>query len=455
MNLETIKNNHLNKLTDNGFEAYIVGGAVRDILSNITPSDFDIATNASPDDITIIFRDSNIDFVGKSFGVSIVDGLEIATYRKDKYNGFDSNDIEITRVKTIEEDLARRDFTINAMAMDNNGNVIDPFNGQQDLKNKIIRFVGDPIDRIIEDPNRIIRACRFLAKVNGTFDERSLTEMKNYINEYGISHIAPERIRIEILKAMEIKKASRFFEALYESKILALIFPELYKCCDHEHGNHHEEDIFNHMMLTGDSITTKNPLLKLAGYLHDIGKPQSFDHIKKTFYSHHRFGEEIVIGNLIDLKFSNNEIEYIATIIRTHMMQTPKNHKHIRRTIKRFVDRKVDYRDWLRIKIADRNGRISNKSSYAISELKSILRNFINFKDNIYEVIKLPVNGNDVMNILHLEQSKEVGNVLKNLLDYVIEHGDIVNNRDHLLEKITKEGSKLVSYTKPTDLPRE
>ena len=197
----------IDKLLNNGYESYIVGGAVRDHLLGNKAYDIDIVTSAHPETIEEIFKGHKMKDVGKSFGVILVDDIEVATFRHDRYIGLNDKNVQIRYVKTLEEDLARRDFTINAMAYDTaKGKVIDPFDGQSDLKNKIVRFVGDPLERIYEDPNRIVRACRFYSKLNGTFaksTKEALIECGSYIEKF----VSPERIRLEVLKAMKIRRA--------------------------------------------------------------------------------------------------------------------------------------------------------------------------------------------------------------------------------------------------------
>ncbi len=447
-------NEIIDTLVDKGFEAYVIGGAVRDAFLNKAPTDFDIVTNATPNEIDRLFGKDNTNFVGKSFGVCLIDGIEVASYRTDAYEGFNNKKVKVAFVKSLYTDLGRRDFTFNAIAMERSGNCIDPHGGIDDLNKRLIRFVGYAPKRIWEDTNRIIRGCRFVATIDGVFETDTLKAIKAYVANDEIKHIAPERIRKEILKAMEVKKASKFFIALHEIGALKYIFPALEESYGHEHGKHHIENVFDHAMLVGDSISTKNPLLKLAGYLHDIGKPASFDSEEKTFYLHHKFGQDIVKHDLSKLKFSTKEIDFISSVVRLHMLQSPKKNRTVRRILKKFVDYNVDYRDWLRLFIADRSSNLK-KSPYTISEIKNIISQFINFKNNVYETIKLPVDGLDVMELLQISQGKEVGNVLKNLLNYVIQEGDAVNNRQHLILKIMGEGLQLTQYIEPEGIKYE
>ena len=190
------------KLQDSGYESYFVGGFVRDMILGVQSKDIDIATSASPDEISELFKDEEIKSLGKSFLVTFVNGIEVASFRTDKYNGLNDKDVKIEKANSAEEDAKRRDLSINALFFDPISNkIFDYVNGQNDLQKRIIRFNGNPLYRIYEDPNRIIRACRFLAKINGVFDLRTFRALKSY-SDYVETMVSTERIRLEILKAM-------------------------------------------------------------------------------------------------------------------------------------------------------------------------------------------------------------------------------------------------------------
>lgn len=427
------------KLCQNGFETYIVGGAVRDFLSGVKPKDIDIVTSAIPEKIEEMFKDHKVKTKGKSFKVVFVDDIEVATFRTDKYFGLNDKNVEISIAKTIDEDLSRRDLTINAMAMcQYTGNIIDKFNGKEDLKNKIIRFVSDPEKRIFEDPNRIIRACRFLALIEGQFDKHTkeaLKEYSFYIEEY----VDVERIRIEILKSMDCRKPSIFFSALYEIGALKYIFPSLDKCFNHEHGPYHNEDVFTHSMLCGDHISNKYPLLRLAGYLHDVGKAisacQDIETREFFFAGHEKEGAIIVQKELKQLKFSTEENDYITGITRLHMrsFDSPKS---IRRTLKVLADYEIDYKDNIRLKLADRKANLK-RGRMDLSEAKKIIYNIKTelTRESPNSFKHLKVNGNDIMKITGIHQGKIIGDILKFLLQTVVDYPEL-NNKDSL-KKLT------------------
>jgi tRNA nucleotidyltransferase/poly(A) polymerase len=314
----------IQKLCDFGYDTYIVGGAVRDLLDGKNPSDIDIATSANQKQIERLFKSHKLTMAGTYFKVMFVDGIEVGTFRKDVYKGLSDKDVQVTEAKTILEDLARRDLTINSMAYCQfTGDIIDPYKGRDDLKKRKIKFVGNARDRIHEDPNRIIRACRFLAVIDGIFDPATKLSLKNmgYLVE---KHVTPERIRLEVLKAMKARYASVFFNALHEIDVLQYIFPSL-DCCYYfdVHGKHHREEIITHSLLAGDNISSKYPLIKLATYLHDVGKPLACRFNPKTkdvkFTGHDIEGKYLVIDELEKLTFSKREIEYISTLIRLHI----------------------------------------------------------------------------------------------------------------------------------------
>ncbi len=430
----------INKLCENKFETFIVGGAVRDLLLGEEPKDYDIVTNAKIDQICLLFENEKIDLVGANFQVAMINGIEVATYREDIYNNYEL--IYTVVAKTIEDDLGRRDFTINSMAVcPVSGDIIDNCNGRTDLKNKVIKFTGDAKQRINEDPCRILRACRFLAKINGEFDENTFKSLITYSDN--ISFVAVERRRLEILKAMEYKNSSLFFTALARINGLKYLFHTLDQMYiyDLPGGDYHKESVFEHCMIAGDSISTKYPLLKLAGYLHDIGKwvtPNS-DWNNITFHGHEKDGSEIVEKELKSLKFSNEEIKYISNLILFHMRSLRDiSPKAMRRLISKFQEYDIDYRDFLRLKIADRKANLS-KPNFTFSDIRRMINLFkIEYNNPIksaFSVNDLAIDGNDVMKILNISPCKTVGNVLKQLLEMVLDCPEL-NTKEKLTETV-------------------
>jgi len=425
------------------YEAYFVGGYVRDMLLGIKAKDVDIATNATPDELEKIFKDQKTTTAGKSFLVTFINKIEVATFRTDVYHGLNDKNVKITITRSAEEDAKRRDFTINSLFFDPIKNkVIDYVNGQEDLNKKVIRFNGEPKRRIWEDPNRIIRACRFLAKIDGVFDNETFENLKNY-SPYIETLVRPERIRLEILKAMEIKKASIFFRSLYDINALQYILPSLNNSYLHPGGPYHIEDVFDHCMMAGDHCSTKYKLEKLAAYLHDIGKPISSRINPRTddiwFEGHEETGCEAAKIELGKLRFSTEEINIISSLILLHMRisnsrLTPKG---IRRTLKNLNDFNVPYQSLLRVSICDKMGGLKSQKYYNFKDVLQLVGDFrkvLNEKP-VNKFSDLEVNGIDVMSVTGLPPGKEVGEVLKYLLDLVLDNPEL-NNKEKLIEII-------------------
>jgi len=422
----------IKRLCDNNFDTYIVGGGIRDILSGIEPEDFDVVTKATPDEVMKLFFDCNVKQVGKSFGVILVEGFEVATFRFDNYK--DSECI-VSFAETIHEDLSRRDLTINALAYcELTGEIIDNHGGRDDLKNRIIKFVGDPFKRIHEDPDRIIRACRFLAKIDGNFETETLRALKSAVRNHYIEDIAPERIRLEILKAMKTPKASKFFTALHEIGALKFILPSLDSCWNHDHGNHHVENVWEHCMFVGDAISTNDPILKLTGYLHDCGKPETFNPETKQFLRHEIAGKILTKTELDKLKFSSKEVERVSSLVRSHMYSTLKmSPKAIRRLLKKFNERNVNIEDFMRLRMADRKGNI-DKDPFRLREYITMYKKFID-PVNIetpFSVHDLALSGGQIIKEFELKPGPQISKIQKLLLDYVIENGSEANNESVL-----------------------
>ena len=426
-------------LLKNGFEAWIVGGAARDTILHKIPEDYDIATHCPHSILRRLFKNRKVKSVGKLFQVTLVDGIEISTYRKG-----DGPRLPLTRA--LFEDLSRRDLTINAIALNPiTGETVDYFGGVDDLKAGLIRFTGDPEKRIIEDPLRMVRACRFKARLNGQFHEETIAaihRLKMLLPE----KIAPERIRLEILKAMRLHSPSLFFNALLETGLLPFIFPSLVACVDTDGGPFHGETVWEHLLLTGDALPAREPLLRLAGYLHDVGKPISItiNAGRTSFYGHEEKGASRIMEELCRLRFSRTEREHVVNLIRHHMrdlspLSTPKS---VRRFLKLLSDHDLKVADWLRLKIADRRSNLK-KAPYRMSEIKKILKMISqeiegSTKGGTFQLKTLAVNGHDVMTVTGLPPGKEVARLLEALLYTVIDE-PALNTRETLLERLVQK----------------
>lgn len=426
----------IRRLCDHNHDTYLVGGGIRDMLSGYEPKDFDVVTEASPERIMDLFADCDVKTVGKSFGVVLVNGYEVATFRHDRYNGIGDKNCTVYFAHSIREDLSRRDFTVNAMAYcELTGEIVDLHGGRGDLRSRIIRFVGDPLQRIKEDPNRIIRACRFLAKLEGEFDLATRAALSANA-AYVADHVAPERIRLEILKAMGLARPSLFFSALHSIGALQYIFPSMDSCVEHTHGQHHIEDIFVHLMLAGDALVTEDPLLRLAMYLHDVGKPVAFSQRTDGSFVHHEtIGEEIVAGELRALKFSNTEISRVKNLVHIHMRDGfTTSDKAMRKFLKKLSDRHITFDDFLKIRIADRAAN-RKKQPYNDSEIKALVEHAHRVQNEELPLTpqSLAISGGDLMEIFNLSPGPIIGELQRYLLNQVLENGQEVNSRDSLL----------------------
>jgi putative nucleotidyltransferase with HDIG domain len=419
-----------------GYEAYTVGGAVRDILLGLFSEDEDIVTNARPEEIRALFGGHQVRVVGESFPVALVDGCEVATYRTDYYEGLSARNGRSVFARTLQEDLLRRDFTYNAMAFcQYTGDIVDPCGGRVDLANRVTRFVGNPDHRIYEDPCRILRACRFRAKTRGEFETGTLRALKEHA-PYVRKYVAPERIRIEILKAMKLDRPSLFFQALHEIDVLKDVLPGLESLYGLASGPHHrEKDVFEHAMLVGDALSAQRQLLRLTGYLHDVGKAETAhtnDAGRLSFIGHEKAGAAIVTNDLRQLKFGNEEIGYVSKLTRHHMRRLSPNSspKAMRRALVAFRADGVAFKDWMRLRIADRHGN-KKARNYGSKDIRTLLNLHQAQVKESFGLKDLAVNGWDVMRVLDIRPGPRVGKELKNLLGLVLDNPEH-NNRKML-----------------------
>ena len=404
----------LTLLVKNGCRALIAGGAVRDMVAGDHPTDFDIVTNASLETIRQIFTGEKVKTVGKSFQICLVNGIEIASFRGERMN------FPLT-------DLKQRDFTINSMAWDpQTGQIIDPFSGQQDLKDRIIRFTGDANQRILEDPLRMVRACRFVSRIKGDFDPLTLDSI---LTNAGLvkTLVAPERIRMEILKAMGHDRPSLFFKALKRTGLLKDIFPSLDRLVELDGGPFHGETVFEHSMMTGDALSPKRPLLRLAGFLHDTGKYDAAE-IKEGILTFHNHEKELdqVEQDLINLKFSLREMDYILSIISVHMrpLTEETSPRAVRRILALLAARGLTYKEFMRMRIADKRSNLA-KPHYHLRDIRNRVQKF---KDELepggtqtFTPADLAIDGNRIMALLNLGPGPEVGRIMELLFERVLD----------------------------------
>jgi len=442
------------------FKSYIVGGCIRDVLRNVEPNDWDIATDAKPSKTRKIFPNSF--YENKFLTVTIqtdsknpkLKEVEITTYRKEaKYTDKRHPD-EIKFAKTIEEDLSRRDFTVNAMAglIEKPGlrrrreklKIIDPFKGQQDLKNKIIRTVGKPQERFSEDALRLLRAVRFATTLGKDWkiDPETLKVIKE--NSAWLRIISKERTRDELIKIIMSPLAYEGFLLLHNTNLLQYIIPELEKGVGITQNKHHIYTIFQHSLLSLKYATKYNYNLavRLAALFHDIAKPQT----KKgkgqdaTFYNHDVVGAEVAIGTLLRLKFPNKIIEKVGNLIRYHMFYYDPEivtESSVRRLLRKVGPENI--KELIQLRIADRKGSgVPKARPYRLRHLEYIISKVSRHPISV-EMLK--IDGHDIMNILKIESGRRVGFVLNALLSEVLD--DPKKNKGGYLQKRVKELRKL------------
>ena len=443
MNYEEVSDQIIKRICQCGWKAYLCGGAVRDAFRDQDPHDFDIVTDCTPTELATIFSDRKVKTVGANFLVTLIDDVEVSTYRSDKNNGPGRFNCITTACQTLEEDLSRRDFTFNALAVcPYTGEVIDIFNGRKDLENKVVRFVGDPKQRIYEDYLRIIRAARFACLIEGRIDPKSfeaMIDLKHYVKE-----ISKERIRLELLKVMKYRKPSIFFNILKQTGVLNYISPELIRLYGHTGGPYHGETLDVHSMLCGDSLSSKDPILRLIGYFHDIAKPAAYRTQTQSFIGHDNIGAYLISNIFKRLKFSNEEAERAYGLVKFHMK--PLGSFNTTRSTNRFTTKlqkhNINWKDWLKLKIADNNANLLN-SEYSKDKIKDICIKIIKShkvtNNGTITVKDLAINGNDVMQLLNIKPGKEVGVILNELLNIVIDDPE-KNNKEELFKIIKEKG---------------
>jgi tRNA nucleotidyltransferase (CCA-adding enzyme) len=435
--------NIISNLKSAGFEAYIVGGCVRDFLLNNEPKDWDITTNAKPEEIQKVFPES---FYENNFlTVTVKTGsknpqlqeVEVTTFRSEAKYSDKRHPDEIAFAKTLAEDLSRRDFTVNAIAMDLDGTkkkVIDPFNGQQDLKAKIIKTVGNPEERFSEDALRMLRAARFATTLDFTIDQATASAIKK--NSIWLEAISKERVRDEFIKIINAQKAADGIELLRQLDLLKYILPELLENYGVGQNKHHIYDCYEHALKALEYSAKKhfNTEVRIASLLHDIAKPRVKvgDGINSTFYNHEIVGAKMAFQILQRLKFSNKETEKISKLVRYHLFYynvDEVSESSVRRLVRNMGPENME--ELLQVRQADRIGSgVPKAEPYKLRHLKYLIDKV---SQDPLSVKMLKVNGQDVMNLLHLKPGPKVGQILDVLFGYVLD--DPTKNTKEFLEK--------------------
>ena len=421
----------LNKLNKCG-KGYIVGGAIRDILLGLKPKDVDFATNLSYETLKTLFSEYTPKETGKSFGVLRIRinniDYEIAKFREDIYG----KEEKVSFVDDIKNDLARRDFAINAMAYNEIDGIIDLYGGQKDIENKIINFVGNAEERIIEDPLRVLRAFRFMSRLNFSLSENTIEAIKK--QKSLLNGIPKERITMEFSKLLLGDNIRNTLILMKDTEVLELIIPEFKATYDFNQSNpHHNLDLFNHIINVVSKVSADLEL-RYTALLHDIAKPivQTFDEKGIAHYKTHEIvGADMARDILTRMKLPVKLIDSVVEIIKKHMVL----YKDV--TDKKFnkLLSEMGYNNLWRL-IEHCNADNSSKNNEVVStenDLHARLKRTVE-KQMQVTVNDLAVNGKDLMELGF--NGKEIGEIKRELLD------------KYLSEEIQNKKEKMLNYVK-------
>lgn len=452
--------NILDKFQKNNFQIYIVGGAVRDLLMNQEVKDWDFTTDATPEEILKLFPegfyDNKFGTVGiksSAFSLQLSDKtknksndrrlttegsvFEITTMRKEGIYKDHRHPLQVFWTNRIEEDLARRDFTVNAIALDVSGNIVDPYNGKSDIEKKVIRAVGDPNKRFQEDALRLIRAVRIATELEFDIDPKTFQAIID--NGPLLKQIANERIRDELFKILASNNPDEGMVKLKNIGILKLILPELEKCFGIvQEGPKHDRiyDIGEHSLLTLKHTPSNDPLVKLAALLHDIGKVDTVNTESSgnvTFYNHDVVGSKLALKIAKRFNLSKKQTDKLYCLVRWHLFTV--DEKQTDSAIRRFIKNVglENIEDMIALRIGDRLGGGTQKAvSWRMEKFQERIKQVL---QKPFSISDLKVNGNDVMEILNIKPGPKVGEILQKLFEEVLEDSS-KNNREYLLKQL-------------------
>ena len=432
MHLPTDVKRCIDALEAAGFAAYAVGGCVRDSLLGLTPADYDLCTSALPEQTEAVFHDCKLVLAGKKHGtVGVVTGggvVEITTFRTEGAYLDNRHPEWVEFVEDITGDLARRDFTVNAMAYSPTRGFADPFGGQEDLKNRILRAVGDPATRFREDSLRILRGARFAAKYHLTPDPE--TENAMFALTGLMDNLARERVFDELCKLITYSTTENL---LRFAPIVTAAIPELAPCVGFDqHNPHHLYDIFEHTARVVEGAP-RDLTLRWAALLHDVGKPESFtqeENGRGHFYGHPRISADMADVILRRLKAPTALREDVVFLCDRHMVTLEPDRKLLRRRLSQYGEARTKM--LLAIQRSDliaTGTRTAEEASY-YNEVEAIL-NALLAEDQCFQIRDLAVNGNDLVSMGL--KGKAIGQTLQHLLNLVIEE-QIPNDREALLD---------------------
>ncbi len=436
----------IEQLNNNGFEAYIVGGCVRDSLLGKNPNDWDITTSATPYEVKSIFSrtiDTGIQhgtvtvLVDKSISKGGEYSFEVTTYRVDGKYEDHRRPTEVQFTACLEEDLKRRDFTINAMAYNDEKGVIDIFGGVKDLEEGVIRCVGKASDRFDEDALRILRAERFAAQLGFVIEDETKKAMSKQAKF--LKDISAERIQVELTKLITSNHPDRLVEA-YELGLTKIILPEFDAMMETKQDNpHHLYTVGLHTIKVMENISA-TPILRYTALLHDVAKPltKSFDDDGVGhFYGHQEKGAKIARQILRRLKLDNNTIDKTCLLIEHHDYGL---HGGSIRAFRRFLNKlgKENFEDFLAIKKADMAGQSSYNAELRQGYVAEMIDMFhkVEAENQCVKMSDMNINGKDLI-ALGIAPGKEMGNILKALFDRILDEPEL-NDKEKLIDMVKK-----------------
>lgn len=420
-----------------GYEAYAVGGCIRDSILGRVPDDWDITTSASPCQVKELFR-RTVDTGIKHGTVTVMldrEGFEVTTYRIDGEYEDSRHPKEVIFTSNLEEDLKRRDFTINAMAYSENEGLIDIFGGIEDINRQVIRCVGSPLERFSEDALRIMRAVRFSAQLGYRIEEETAKAIRKLAP--ALNKISAERIQTELVKLV-VSAHPEYLKIAYETGITAVILPEFDICMETEQVNpHHCYSVGVHTLEAMKSVRA-DKVLRLAMLFHDMGKPSCLTIDEEGIYHFHGHPDvsEEIAGNILHrLKFDNDTVYMVKKLVRYHDRYIEPKAKNVRRAVMKIGEDVFPL--LLEVKEAD----ILAQSTYQrdekeenIKEVRKVYQDILD-KRQCVSLKTLAVNGRDLVQSAGMKPGRELGEMLTELLDLVVEEPDL-NDREILLQKV-------------------
>lgn len=424
----------INRIMEAGYEAYAVGGCIRDSILGRTPEDWDITTSASPYEIKEIFKHT-LDTGIKHGTVTVMlerEGFEVTTYRIDGEYEDSRHPREVTFTSHLMEDLKRRDFTVNAMAYNEQQGLVDVFEGMRDIQQKVIRCVGSPIERFSEDALRMMRAVRFSAQLGYEIEKETKEAISTLADN--LKNISAERIQTELVKLI-LSPHPDYLQTAYETGITAVILPEFDVCMQtQQHNPHHCYTVGRHTLESMKAIVPAKAL-RLAMLFHDMGKPaclstdeEGIDH----FHGHPDVSEKIATDVLRRLKFDNDTTYLVKKLVRYHDRDILPGPRSVRRALLNMGEEVFPL--LLQVKEADvmaQSDYLREEKLQTLKELRQVYQQIVE-QNQCVSLKMLAIDGKDLMTYAGMQPGRELGEMLKTLLELVIENPDC-NNREYLL----------------------